>query len=105
MTRSASMTIINPGIALVTRFTRQLVTFAKAFKDRREVMNLAEFDDRMLEDIGLTRSDVSSALAEPLRYSPSWVLIRRAEERARIDKACDPVRKARPVVPFARQVV
>lgn len=102
MTRSTKM-MIYPGFALVRQFTRQLVDLAKAFRDRREVMNLAECDDRMLEDIGLTRGDVSGALAEPIYCSPSWVLVRRADQRAQLEKAADPARQARPVVPFARQ--
>ena len=37
-----------------------------ALGHRREVRHLAELDDRMLKDIGLLRSDVDGALAEPL---------------------------------------
>ena len=44
-------------------------------------MRLAELDDRMLADIGLTRSDLRDAYAEPLWHDPTDVLARRAAER------------------------
>ncbi|WP_457091770.1 DUF1127 domain-containing protein [Microvirga sp. P5_D2] len=103
MTRSAKMTMTSPGLAFLAQFTRQLVALVKAFKDRREVMNLAEFDDRMLSDIGLTRSDVSSALAEPLHLNPSWVLVRCVDQRARTDRTTDHARKVRLAVPLVKR--
>ncbi len=102
MTRSARMTTPAFGLAFLVQFTRQLAALVKAFKDRREVMNLAEFDDRMLADIGLTRDDVRSALEEPMHLSPSWVLVRRADRRARFERAAAPARKTRPAVPFVK---
>jgi uncharacterized protein YjiS (DUF1127 family) len=94
MTRSAATMKTHTGTSILGQFARALNSLVKAFKDRREVMNLAEFDDRMLADIGLTRGDVRSALEEPMHQSPSWVLVRRADQRARS------ARKARPAVPF-----
>ena len=44
---------------------------------------LAGFDDRMLADIGLTRSDVRDAFAEPLWQDPTDLLRTRALERRR----------------------
>lgn len=104
MTRSAKITTTTFGLAFLAQFTRQLVALVKALNDRREVMNLAEFDDRMLADIGLTRSDVRSALEEPMHISPSWVLVRRADQRARLERPIDPARKTRPAVPFVKKV-
>jgi uncharacterized protein YjiS (DUF1127 family) len=104
MTRSAATLKTLSGTSILGQFARALNSLVKAFKDRREVMNLAEFDDRMLADIGLTRSDVKSALEEPMHLSPSWVLVRRADQRARFDRAIDPARKTRPAVPFVRKV-
>lgn len=49
---------------------------ARAIAHRGEVRRLAELDDRALRDIGLVRSDVASALAEPLFRDPSTVLVR-----------------------------
>ena len=54
-----------------------------AFRHRRDVEMLARFDDRMLADIGLTRNDLHSALAEPFWRDPGHVLIARAGESRR----------------------
>ncbi len=53
----------------------------RTFRSRREMRMLAGFDDRMLADIGLNRSDVRDAVAEPLWRDPTRVLVRRARER------------------------
>ncbi|MCG7392309.1 DUF1127 domain-containing protein [Microvirga sp. ACRRW] len=97
MTRSAAPATTFPGTSVLGQFARALISLAKAFKDRREVMNLAEFDERMLKDIGLTRDDVVSALAEPLHHQPSWVLVR-CVRRAPLAPRAEAVRQTRPVV-------
>jgi uncharacterized protein YjiS (DUF1127 family) len=89
-------------MAALGLFARALTNFVKALQHRREVKHLAEFDDRMLKDIGLTRSDVSSALAEPFTRNPSWVLIRSAERHSRAEKPDHSARQTRPVVPLVR---
>jgi len=56
----------------------------RAVINRRSVNVLAEMDDRMLRDIGLTRGDVDSALAQPWHKDPSRMLtVRRIENRVR----------------------
>lgn len=60
------------------RLGRRVVT---AWHHRRDVTMLASFDERMLRDIGLTRSDLNDALAEPLWRDPTAVLVRRQRER------------------------
>jgi uncharacterized protein YjiS (DUF1127 family) len=54
---------------------------ASAVRHRRDVEVLARFDDRMLADIGLTRSDLSYALSEPFWRDPGRVLVSRAGDR------------------------
>jgi uncharacterized protein YjiS (DUF1127 family) len=54
---------------------------AQALKRRGDIAALASFDDRALADIGLTRSDVRDAMAEPLWRDPSALLASRAAER------------------------
>lgn len=54
---------------------------ARALKNRRDARYLAEFDDRMLRDIVLTRSDLRDAYSEPLWRDPTAILVRRAGER------------------------
>jgi uncharacterized protein YjiS (DUF1127 family) len=48
-----------------------------AIKHRRELALLADRDDRMLADIGLTRSDLRDAYCEPLWRDPTSLLARR----------------------------
>ena len=92
------------GMAALKQFTRSLVALTQALKHRREVKHLAEFDDRMLKDIGLTRSDVSGALAEPFTRNPSWVLVRSAERHSRAERPDHSARQARPAVPMVNPI-
>jgi uncharacterized protein YjiS (DUF1127 family) len=55
----------------------------RALKNRREANLLAEFDDRMLADIGLTRNDVQDAHSVPLWQDPTTLLTVRAGEKRR----------------------
>jgi len=103
MSRSASFLLALPGSNFLGQIARPIADFAKALRHRREIRNLAEFDDRMLKDIGLVRSDVESALAEPLHHNPSWVLVRCAERHTRAKRMVPPLRAARPVVPIVRR--
>ena len=88
-----------PGSAVLTQVVRSIADLAKALRHRREIRHLAEFDDRMLKDIGLMRSDVASALSEPLLRNPSWVLVRSAERHSRAERPDHSPRPIRPVVP------
>ena len=45
-----------------------------AARIRRQVVMLSELDDHLLEDIGLHRTDVDTALAQPLHRDPSRIL-------------------------------
>ncbi len=53
----------------------------RALRNRRDAALLARFDERMLADIGLTRSDLRDAYAEPLWRDPTDILAQRADER------------------------
>ena len=53
----------------------------RALIARRQVMTLLEADDRMLADIGLTRSDVIGSLQVPADADPSHHLIQARAER------------------------
>jgi uncharacterized protein YjiS (DUF1127 family) len=56
----------------------------KAVANRNSVRTLAELDDRMLADIGLTRGDVDGALAAPWHRDPTRILtVKRLENRVR----------------------
>ncbi|WP_046866460.1 DUF1127 domain-containing protein [Microvirga massiliensis] len=64
---------------------QQVRAVLRAIEDRRAVLHLAEADDRFLKDIGLIRSDVDGALAEPFYRTSSVLLVRSAERRARAE--------------------
>ncbi|WP_246251613.1 DUF1127 domain-containing protein [Ancylobacter pratisalsi] len=67
----------------------------KAFGRRRLIAELGEFDDHMLRDIGLTRSDLRDASSGPVWQDPTSVLVVRAVERRASRRAL--VREAQPV--------
>jgi uncharacterized protein YjiS (DUF1127 family) len=52
-----------------------------AWKHRRQVATLADFDDHILSDIGLTRRDVREALDLPFSHDPGRELQFRATRR------------------------
>ena len=45
-----------------------------AARIRRQIVALSELDDHLLEDIGLQRTDIRTALAQPLHRDPSRIL-------------------------------
>jgi uncharacterized protein YjiS (DUF1127 family) len=94
----SAMTVF--GMIALEPFARPFVDLVKALRHRREIKHLAELDDWMLRDIGLTRSDVSSALAEPLLRNPSWVLVRSVERQSRSERVYHPAKPAQPIISF-----
>ncbi len=76
------------GGALVRGFASVLVLVtywakivARARRHRREAMQLAGLDRRMLADIGITRADVKDAFSGPFWEDPTALLRERAIER------------------------
>jgi uncharacterized protein YjiS (DUF1127 family) len=73
------------GSAFVARAMNAAGVFAarvfRAARTRHSARMLARLDDRQLADIGLTRSDLRDAYAEPLWEDPTSVLACRAAER------------------------
>ncbi len=85
---AAGAALLKAGAAAAFARAARLGT---ALGHRRAVRRLAELDDRTLKDIGLTRSDVTGALAQSLAVDPSRVLqVRRVAQRAR-SRAVAPV--------------
>ncbi len=80
---------------LAGRARRGLKQLAEKVKNRHDAMRLAELDDRMLADIGLSRSDLRDAFALPPWRDPGDVLARRVAERRgrrpRTESNCVPV--------------
>jgi uncharacterized protein YjiS (DUF1127 family) len=67
--------------AIIRTLVRQLRRLGQTYRNRNDASVLAGLDDRMLADIGITRSDVRDALAEPLWHDPTDLLRARALER------------------------
>lgn len=75
------------AIAAVRGAVARVKALVRAWQNRRDVHALLEFDDRMLADIGLTRTDVTSALASPPDVDPSRRLRVMAVERRAAQRA------------------
>ena len=73
----SAVRVASPWRTLLTR----IKAMVGALKNRRAVMTLLDMDDRMLRDIGLVRTDVTSALASPPLTDPSFRLAEFAGER------------------------
>lgn len=69
--------------ALAGKVARRVLGLVQAYSRRRDLQTLAGFDDRMLQDVGLTRGDLRDAIAEPLWRDPTAILVRRVRERRR----------------------
>lgn len=73
--RGRARTMITSAVAMA---------FSKAFRlvtNRRAVLKLHELDDRMLDDIGISYTDLREASAAPVWYDPSLVLALRRNAR------------------------
>ena len=83
-----------PSLA-VTVGTIALMRFMSAWRaarNRLAVNQLSDLDDRMLDDIGLSRRDVDVAIGQSgALQDPSSLLARAARERARTRFATPPV--------------
>jgi|EndMetStandDraft_4_1072995.scaffolds.fasta_scaffold1594342_1 uncharacterized protein YjiS (DUF1127 family) len=55
---------------------RKAASITGAWRGRKVVMRLRDFDDAQLADIGLKRSDVETALLSPLNSDPTRLLVR-----------------------------
>ena len=95
LTLSAATPVARALAILAGGASRALKQLAEKVKNRHDAMRLAELDDRMLADIGLSRSDLRDAYALPLWRDPSDVLARRAADRrsrrSRTQSNCVPV--------------
>ena len=72
---------------IVSVIVAGLQKLGRALKHRRDASLLAGLDDRMLGDIGLTRSDLRDAYAEPLWRDPTDVLAGRAGDKRKYRQA------------------
>ena len=68
---------------LVSHAADAAMAVVRAYRNRLDATALAGADDRALADIGLTRSDLRDAFAEPLWRDPTSLLRGRVGERRR----------------------
>ena len=61
--------------------TGWLARIALARRHRKQAAALAQFDRRMLADLGITRADLCDAFSEPFWEDPTALLRERALER------------------------
>lgn len=77
-TRHREPAMVRVAFAIALNGMRKL---ARLLKHRRNARMLAGMDDRMLADIGLSRSDLRDAYAQPLWRDPTDVLAGRARDK------------------------
>jgi uncharacterized protein YjiS (DUF1127 family) len=70
MAGRAGALLRNPMLALAAFAAQAVRGMAKSLANRAAIRQLAEADDHMLRDIGLSRSDVTSALRAPPLSDP-----------------------------------
>ena len=100
-TRRREPAMVRVAFAIALNGMRKL---ARLLKHRRNARMLAGMDDRMLADIGLTRSDLRDAYAQPLWRDPTDVLAGRARDkrinrRGRLDVRPSPSPSIAPAEP------
>jgi uncharacterized protein YjiS (DUF1127 family) len=78
MTASGSYRLFDQPIA---RLAHRLSEITIAIEHRQELTRLANHDDRMLADIGLSRSDLYEARSTPFWVDPTAILQRRVRHR------------------------
>ncbi len=71
----------SPVIESLNLAGRIVSDFLEARRGRRELSRLATYDDAMLQDIGIARSDVEWALMQPWNADPSLALAMRINRR------------------------
>lgn len=83
MAHIVSTPVLSSGKPVHLRLLASAGRLWRAWRNRRSVETLLYADDRMLADIGVTRSDVLGALSAPLHDDPSTILVRARHDRRR----------------------
>ena len=65
---------------MLTKLSRFFRWIAAVLREQQAYRELGQLDDRMLKDIGLARSDLRNAAAEPLYRDPTALLAGRVDE-------------------------
>jgi uncharacterized protein YjiS (DUF1127 family) len=86
MLKRSKTRIVRPTLRHLARVMVQtsisvIAYVAHVWRHRRDLALLARFDDHMLADMGLTRSDLCDAMAESRWRDPTAPLEKRLDER------------------------
>ncbi|MBS1180271.1 MAG: hypothetical protein H6Q99_151 [Proteobacteria bacterium] len=80
--RASPLRPVHEAMRLAGALLSHLGALISAEIDRRQTMQLLEFDARALKDMGISHADVEGALLVPIERKPSYTLAaRRAEAR------------------------
>lgn len=74
-------------------WVRTLVRTYHNWKTRGQVRNLAHYESRMLDDMGVTRDEVLWAAHLPLNLNAAWELRHRSRTRRLADQAIGSARR------------
>ncbi len=77
---------VHEAFRLASALFRRLGMLIAAEIDRRQTMQLLEFDARALKDMGISHADVEGALLTPIDRKPSYVLAARRAEARRAER-------------------
>lgn len=93
--RPARTSLVSLTASAFAAAGRAIANAWKVRRNRREIRQLLEFDDHMLADIGLSRSDVVYAVLSDRFDDPSGRLVRTRNETRDAMKAARPISRAR----------
>jgi uncharacterized protein YjiS (DUF1127 family) len=80
--RTPSLRPVHEALRFAGALFNRLAALISAEIDRRQTMQLLEFDARALKDMGIPHADVEGALLVPIDRKPSYTLAaRRADAR------------------------
>ena len=72
---------------MLSLFKPLVRTWFKELRNRRQLRELLEKDDRLLQDAGLTRHDVEAALAKPMEFDARSEALRLSRISLQLDRA------------------
>ncbi|MBA5778352.1 DUF1127 domain-containing protein [Stappia sp. F7233] len=93
--RPARTSLVSLSTSAFAAMGRAIANAWKAQRNRREIRQLLEFDDHMLADIGLSRSDVVFAVLSDRFDDPSGRLVRTRNEARDAARTARPYRRTR----------
>jgi len=91
--RGSSVRLVHEALRAVAAVFSHVGALIAAEIDRRQTMQMLEFDAHALKDMGITHADIEGALLTPIDRKPSYTLAARRAEARRA--ACEQAIEAR----------